>query len=57
MEDIEKFSLGKVEYDSLTGRSVIHSTISQFNPHMNKILEISTENYIDTLLSKTHFHL
>ena len=37
MKDIEKVSLEKVEYDSLTGKSVIHSTISQLDPHMNKI--------------------
>ena len=29
MKDIEKVSLGKVKYDSLTGKSVIHPTISQ----------------------------
>ena len=33
-KDIEKVSLGKVKYDSLTGKSVINSTI------MNKILGI-----------------
>ena len=37
----EKVSLGKVKYDSLTGKSVIHSTISQFDPHMNKRLGIN----------------
>ena len=42
----------KVKYDSLTGNSVIHSTISQFDPDMNKILGINNDNYIDTLLSK-----
>ena len=57
MEDIEKVTLGKVRYDSLTRKSVIHSTISQFDPHMNKILGINNENYIDTLLSKKYFHL
>ena len=36
MKDIEKVSLGKVKYDPLTGKSLIDSTISQFNPHMNK---------------------
>ena len=55
MKDIEKISLGKVKYHSLTGKSVIHSTISQFDPHMNKILGINNENYIDTLLSKKIF--
>ena len=34
MSDIEKVSSRK---NSLTGKSVIHSTISQFDPHMNKI--------------------
>ena len=52
MKDIEKVSLGKVKYDSLSGKSVIHATISQFDPDMNKILGINNENYIDTLLSK-----
>ena len=55
MKDIEKVSLGKVKYDSLTGKSVINPTISQFGPHMNKILGISNGNYIDTLLSKKVF--
>ena len=55
MKDIEKVSLGKVKYDSLTGKSVIHSTVSQFNPYMNKILGINNETYIDTLLSKKIF--
>ena len=56
-KDIEKVSSGKVKYDSLTGKSVINPTISQFGPYMNKILGISNGNYIDTLLSKKCFHL
>ena len=52
MKDIEKVSSGKVKYDSLTGKLVIDSTISRFDPYMNKILGISNGNYIDTLLSK-----
>ena len=52
MKDIEKVSSGKVKYDSLTGKSVIDPTISQFGPYVNKILGISNGNYIDTLLSK-----
>ena len=55
MKDIEKVSSGKVKYDSLTGKSVIDSTISRFDPYMNKILRISNGNYIDTLLSKKMF--
>ena len=55
MKDIEKVSLGKVKYDSLTGKSVIHSTISQLDTHMNKTLGINNENYIDKLLSKKIF--
>ena len=55
MEDIEKVSSGKVKYDSLTGKSVIDSTISRFDPYMNKILGISNGNYIDTLLLKKMF--
>ena len=47
---MEKISSGKVKYDSLTGKSVIDSTIRQFGPYMNKILEINNGNYIDTLL-------
>ena len=54
-KDIEKVSSGKVKYDSLTGKSVIDSTISRFDPYMNKILGISNGNYIDTLLSKKMF--
>ena len=54
-KDIEKISSGKVKYDSLTGKSVIGTTISQFGPYMNKILGISNGNYIDTLLSKKMF--
>ena len=57
MKDIEKVSSGKVKYDSLTGKSLIDPTISQFDPYMNKILGISNGNYIDTPLSKKCFHL
>ena len=56
-KDIEKVSSGKVKYDSLTGKSVIHPTINRFGPYMNKILGISNGNYIDTLLSEKCFHL
>ena len=55
MKDIEEVSSGKVKYDSLTGKSVIDSTISRFDHYMNKILGISNGNYIDTLLSKKMF--
>ena len=54
MKGIEIVSSGKDKSDSLTGKSVIDSTISQFDSHMNKILGINNENYIDTLLSKTN---
>ena len=57
LKDIEKVSSGKVKYDTLTGKSVIDPTISQFGPYMNKILGISNGNYVDTLLSKKCFHL
>ena len=53
--DIEKVSSGKVKYDSLTGKSVIDASISRFSPYMEKILGISNDNYIDTLLSKKTF--
>ena len=55
IKDIEKVSSGKVKYDSLTGKSIIDSTISRFGPYMNKILGISNGNYIDMLLSKKTF--
>ena len=55
IKDIERVSSGKVKYDSLTGKSVIDSTISRFEPYMNKILGISNGNYVDTLLSKKMF--
>ena len=55
MKDIEKVSSGKAKYDSLTGKSVIDSTISQFDPYINKILGLNNENFIDTLLSKKIF--
>ena len=55
IKDIEKVSSGKVKYGSLTGKSIIDSTISQFGPYMNKILGISNGNYVDTLLSKKMF--
>ena len=55
VKDIEKVSSGKVKYDSLTGKSIIDSTISRFGPYMNKILGISNGNYVDTLLSKKMF--
>ena len=54
-KDIEKVSSGKVKYDSLTGKSIIDSTISRFGPYMNKILGISNGNYVYTLLSKKMF--
>ena len=57
IKDIGKVSSGKVKYDSLTGKSVIDSTISRFEPYINKILGISNGNYVDTLLSKNCFHL
>ena len=47
MKDIEIVSSGKVKYNSLTVKSVIDSTISQFDPHMNKIPGIK----------KKYFHL
>ena len=49
-KDIEKVSSGKVKCDSLTGKSVIDSTISRFGSYMNEILGTSNGNYIDTLL-------
>ena len=55
IKDIEKVSSGKVKYDSLTGKSVIDSTISRFEPYINKILGINNGNYVDTLLSKKMF--
>ena len=55
MKDIEKVSLGKVKYDSLTDKSVIDPPISRFGPCMNEILGISNGNYIETLLSKKMF--
>ena len=57
IKDIEKVSSDKVKYDSLTGKSIIDSTISRFGPYMNKILGISNGNYVDTLLLKKCFHL
>ena len=54
-KEIEKVSSGKVKYNSLTGKSVIDSTITRFGPYMNKILGISNGNYIDMLLSKKIF--
>ena len=55
IKDIEKVSSSKVKFDSLTGKLVIDSTISRFEPYMNKILGISNGNYVDTLLSKKMF--
>ena len=55
IKDIEKVSSGKVKYDSLTGKSIIDSTISRFGPYMNKLIGISNGNYVDTLLSKKLF--
>ena len=54
-KDIEKVLSGKVKYDSLTGKSIIDSTISRFGSYMNKILGISNGNYIDMLPSKKMF--
>ena len=55
MKDIEKVSSGKFKYDSLTGKSVIDPTITQFGPYINKILRISNGNYTDMLLLKKVF--
>ena len=55
MKDIEKVSSGKVKYDSLTGKSIIDPTISQFGPYMNKILGTGNGNYINILVSKKMF--
>ena len=55
MKDIEKVSSGKVKYDSLTGKSVIDTTVSRFGLYMNRILGINNENYINLLLSKKMF--
>ena len=55
IKDIEKVSSGKAKYDSLTGKSIIGSTISLFEPYMNKILGISNGNYVEMLLSKKMF--
>ena len=55
MKEIEKVSSGKVKYNSLTGKSVMDPTITQFGPYINKILGISNGNYIDMLLSKKMF--
>ena len=55
MKDIEKVSPGKVNYDSLTGKTVIDPTISRFGSCMNKILGISNGNYLGSLLSKKTF--
>ena len=55
MKDMERVSSGKVKYDSLTGKSVIDSSIRQFGPYMNKLLGINNENYINTLQSKKIF--
>ena len=56
IKDIEKASLGKVKYDSLTGKSVIDSSISHFDRHVKKILGISNGNIVDMLLSKKRFY-
>ena len=55
MQDIERVSSRNVKYDSLTGKSVIDSSIRRFGPYMNKILGMNNDNYIDTLLSKKYF--
>ena len=57
IKDIEKVSSGKVKYDSLTGKSIIDSTISQLGRYMNKILGISNGNYVDHYYQKKCFHL
>ena len=57
MKDIAKVSSGKIKYNSLTGKSVIDPTISQFGPYMNKILGINNGNNFNRLLSQKYFHL
>ena len=53
----KRVSSGKIKYDSLTGKSVIDSSIRRFGPYMNKILGMNSDNYMDTLLLKKYFHL
>ena len=55
MKETEKVSSGKVKYNSLTGKSVINPTITQFRPYIHKILGISNGNYIDMLLLRKMF--
>ena len=55
MKDMEKVSLNKVTYDSLTGKLIIDPTISRFGSNINKILGIGNGNYLCTLLSKKMF--
>ena len=55
MKDTERVSSEKVKYDSLTGKSVVDSSIRRFRPYMNKILRMDNDNYINTLLSKKIF--
>ena len=57
MKDIERASSRKVKYDSLTGKSVIDSSIRRFGPYMNNIIGINDENFIDTLLSKKNIFI
>ena len=55
MKEIEIVFSGTVQYNSLTGKSVIGPTITRFGPYMNKILGIINGNYIDMQLSKKMF--
>jgi len=55
MDDITKISKQKVSYEKTTGRSIIDSTIKNFDKYMNDILGITNSNYVDLLLSKKSF--
>ena len=58
MKGIENFSSGKVKYDSLTGKSVIDTSISRFGPYVdNKIPRINNKNYVSMLLSKKNIFI
>ena len=55
IKDITDVSINKIECNKLTGKSVVDSSIKNFDYYLNNILGLNNDNYVDTLLSKKSF--
>ena len=52
IEDVKDISNNRVDYNKLTGKSVVDSSIKNFDYYLNNILGLNNENYVNILLSK-----